>query len=251
MSACLLAFDTSTEVLALAVDGPQGGFTEQAAGGAAASAALLPALQALMQRAGVAMHQVQAIAFGQGPGAFTGLRTSCAVAQGLGLGLDRPVLPLDSLLLVAEDARGQLAADDIDLLVLVDARMDEVYAGLYRWTGQAWRVLQPPGLYSLPGLAGLLATVEPDRPVAVAGSALNALGERLGLPAGAAWRRCPQEADRAAALLQLARRAWADDAAVDAAQALPLYLRDKVAQTTAEREALKRAAAGATPAQGA
>jgi tRNA threonylcarbamoyladenosine biosynthesis protein TsaB len=247
----LLAFDTSTEVLALAVHGPQGAFTERAAGGAAASAALLPALQALMQRAGVAMHQVQAIAFGQGPGAFTGLRTSCAVAQGLGLGLDRPVLPLDSLLLVAEDARAQLAADDLDVLVLVDARMDEVYAGLYRWTGQAWQVLQPPGLYSLPGLAGLLTAVEPDRPVAVAGSALNALGERLGLSAGAGWRFCPQETDRAVALLQLARRAWADGAAVDAAQALPLYLRDKVAQTTAEREALKRAAAGATPAQGA
>jgi tRNA threonylcarbamoyladenosine biosynthesis protein TsaB len=238
----LLAFDTSTEVLALAVDGPQGGFTELAAGGSAASAALLPALQALMQRAGVAMPQVQAIAFGQGPGAFTGLRTSCAVAQGLGLGLDRPVLALDSLLLVAEDARQQLASDDIDLLVLVDARMDEVYGGLYRWSGQGWQVLQAPGLYSLPGLAGLLACVVPERPVAVAGSALKALGERLGLPDQAPWRRCPDEADRATALLHLARQAWADGAAVDAAQALPLYLRDKVAQTTAEREASKRAA---------
>jgi tRNA threonylcarbamoyladenosine biosynthesis protein TsaB len=244
----LLAFDTSTEVLALVVDGPQGAFAEQTAGGAAASAALLPALHALMQRAGVAMHQVQAIAFGQGPGAFTGLRTSCAVAQGLGLGLGRPVLPLDSLLLVAEDARGQLAADDLDVLVLVDARMDEVYAGLYRWAGQAWQVLQAPGLYSLPGLAALLAAVAPGRPVAVAGSALNALGDRLGLPVDAAWQRCPQVVDRAAALLQLARRAWADGVAVDAAQALPLYLRDKVAQTTAEREALKRAASGAAPA---
>ena len=233
---CVLAFDTSTERLALGLHGPGGSLTRLADGGAAASATLLPHIHALLAQARLGLADVDAIAFGCGPGAFTGLRTACAVAQGLGLGLARPLLPIDSLLIVAEDARAQAAAEapEFDVGVAMDARMDEVYAGRYRWQAGRWRVLQAPALYSLPALAEAWSGKTRQ---ALAGSALAAFGLRLALPAG-----CPRvatEDDRASALLRLARLAALAGEGVDAAAALPLYLRDKVALTTSEREAAR------------
>lgn len=247
-AAPLLAFDTSTEALVVAVCGPAGGQTLIAAGGAAASAHLLPQALQLLAQAHLTLQDLRAIAFGSGPGAFTGLRTACAVAQGLGLGLGVPLLPLDSLLLVAEDARlqlqGQTAAVNAgggagDFVVVMDARMNEVYAGVYRWrpngpdTGPAgglWQALRPPALYDLDSLAQVWDGLA--RPV-VAGSALAAFGHLLQPPPHSIL--FPTEHDRGAALLRLAQRAWAAGQGVDAAQALPFYGRDKVAQTTQER----------------
>lgn len=240
MTAAVLAFDTSTEALAVALAAGGRTFTVLEAGGARASAALLPAVQRLLAAAGVDRHDLAAVAFGRGPGAFTGLRTSCAVAQGLGFGLGVPLLPLDSLLIVAEDARHQQgdAGAGFEVGVAMDARMDEVYAGRYAFDGHAWRVLEAPALMALP----VLARQWQAPPPVVAGSALAAFGDRLGLPPG--WAGVPSEHDRAAALLRLAQAAFAAGAGIDAADALPLYLRDKVAQTTAEREAARAAAAG-------
>ena len=236
---CVLAFDTSTDRLALGLQGAAGPFTVLAEGGAAASATLLPHIHALLAQAGLRLADVDAIAFGRGPGAFTGLRTACAVAQGLGLGLARPLLPIDSLLIVAEDARAQVAAQAprFDVGVAMDARMDEVYAGRYRWQAGRWRVLQAPALYSLPALAEAWSG---EARQALAGSALAAFGPRLALPAG-----CPRvasECDRAGALLRLALLAALAGEGVDAAAGLPLYLRDKVALTTSEREAARTVA---------
>ena len=239
---CVLAFDTSTEKLALGLQASAGAFTRVAAGGPQASATLLPQVQTLLDRAGLRYADIDAIAFGRGPGAFTGLRTSCAVAQGLGFGLDRPLLPIDSLLIVAEDARAQAGlatGTDGDVAVAMDARMDEVYAGRYRWQAGRWQVLQAPALYTLPALSEAWAGLSCQ---AVAGSALTAFGSRLALPAAAL--RFEREDDRAAALLRLAVRAAQAAEGIDAAAALPLYLRDRVALTTREREAA-RAAAGA------
>jgi tRNA threonylcarbamoyladenosine biosynthesis protein TsaB len=233
----LLAFDTSTEVMAVAVRGPGGDHATLLPGGARASAGLLPAIHALLAEAGLRLADVDAIAFGQGPGAFTGLRTSCAVAQGLGFGLDRPLLALDSLLLVAEDARLQVAAQasPFEVGVAMDARMDEVYAGRYRWANERWHTVAPPALYTLPALAQSWSAA-PDW---VAGSAWAAFGARLGLPAG---QPCVAlERDRPAALLRLAQASFDAGQAIAATDALPLYLRDKVALTTTEREALKSA----------
>lgn len=240
---CVLALDTSTERLALGLQGRGGSWTLLADGGAAASATLLPHIHALLAQAGLRLADVDAIAFGRGPGAFTGLRTACAVAQGLGLGLARPLLPIDSLLVVAEDARLQAAphGDTLEVSVAMDARMDEAYAGRYRWHEGRWRVLQAPMLVGLPALAAAWAD-EPRQ--LLAGSALDAFGPRLGLPA-----TCPRvatERDRAGALLRLALQAALAGAGVDAAAALPLYLRDKVALTTQERELARAAAAAAT-----
>jgi tRNA threonylcarbamoyladenosine biosynthesis protein TsaB len=236
----LLAFDTATETLVAAACGPHGRSAAAAPGGAAATAGLLPLAEAQLAAAGLGYADLDAIAFGRGPGAFTGLRTSCAVAQGLGFGLGRPLLPIDSLLVVAEDARVRAGiAQDRDAIVAVamDARMDEVYAARYAWHGGRWQVLDAPALYTLPALA---AAWQDSAATLLAGNAAAVFGERLVHPRGAL--ACDPERDRAGALLRLAEAAWAEGAAIDPALALPLYLRDKVALTTAEREQARAAA---------
>jgi tRNA threonylcarbamoyladenosine biosynthesis protein TsaB len=253
----LLAIDSATERLALAAidDGRMAGEAVVRAdcridhldldGGAAASAQALPMLMALLQRLGWTFADLDAIAFGRGPGGFTGLRTACAVAQGLAWGQGIPVVPVDSLAIVAEDAarHAGLAAGAV-VWVAMDARMDEIYAGCYRDGGDAgWQPVVAP---SLTTPEALHAVWREAPPAVVAGSALAAFGERL--DTGAA-QRAPQEHGRAAALGWLAAAGFARGDGVPADQALPVYLRDKVAQTTAEREAAKvlRDAAGAGP----
>lgn len=221
----LLALDSSTDTMAVALVTPAQTLVFEAAGGAQASARLLPEVRRLLAQAGVALADLDAIAFGQGPGAFTGLRTACAVAQGLALGLDKPVLALDSLMLVAEDARTQGAGDEV--WVAMDARIGEIYAARYRHDGHAWQVLDAPALYAPAALTAHWGT-----PAAVAGTALTAYADVLG-PVSPAW---PQVASRAAALGALALAAWQRGETRDAAEALPVYVRDKVALTTAERE---------------
>jgi len=224
----LLALDSSTDMMALALVTPGQTQVFEAQGGAQASARMLPEVKALLAGAGLRMADLDAIAFGQGPGAFTGLRTACAVAQGLAFGLGKPVLAIDSLMLVAEDARGQGAGDDV--WVAMDARIGEIYAAHYRFTDGAWQAVEAPALYRPEALLAHWGT-----PAAVAGTALTAYAEALGtLPdAATAW---PQARSRAAALGALARAAWQRGATLDAAEALPVYVRDKVAFTTAERE---------------
>lgn len=229
----LLAFDTATEHLSIAVAAHGRVLTHEAAGGAQASATLIPAILALLAEAGVTLRALDAIAFGRGPGAFTGLRTACSVAQGLAFGAGKPVLAIDTLLAVAEDARA--GRDELDVWVAMDARMDEVYAARYRFAVGAWSVVDAPMLTTPEALN---ARWQAQPPQLVAGSALGAFGARLAL--GAAML-APEARPRAAAMLPLARALWAQGGAVDAAHALPLYLRDKVAQTTLEREALRAA----------
>jgi tRNA threonylcarbamoyladenosine biosynthesis protein TsaB len=244
MTPRLLALDTSTDRLAAALQTAAGRWCVNEAGGALASARLVPLLMSLLADAGVTLAQVQAIAFGQGPGAFTGLRTACAVAQGLALAGNTPVLAIDSLLIVAEDARHQAAAaglaTDGPWWVAMDARMDEVYAAAYRHdSSTGWQPLVAPRLWTLAALADTWATTPPAR---VAGNALAAFADRLPAPGAQAWPHCR---DRAAALLQLAAQAWQRGDRLAADEALPLYLRDKVALTTQERADRPRPAGAA------
>jgi tRNA threonylcarbamoyladenosine biosynthesis protein TsaB len=234
----LLALDSSTEELAVAVAAGELHWTRVVEGGVQASARMLPLALEGLAACGLGVHQLDAVAFGAGPGAFTGLRCACAVAQGLAFGARIPVLAVDSLMLVAEDARSVLPHGADPLWVAMDARMDEAYAACYRHDGTRWQVIDAPALYTLDALA---ARWRARPPQAVAGSAVRAFAGRL--PFGDAVTRADVE-NRAAALLRLALQRHVDGAAVDAAHAMPLYLRDKVALTTAERDAA-RAASGA------
>ena len=228
----LLAFDTSTETLSVAVQrgGPHAPAPLhcEAAGGAQASAALIPAIQDLLARAGLRLPQLDAIVFGRGPGSFTGLRTACSVAQGLALGAAVPVLAVDTLLAVAEEARYREGVTQV--VAVLDARMDEVYSAAYAYEAGRWR---QQGDFSL----GAPEAVVVPAGWALAGNALAAYGSRLA-PAAARIEALPC----AAAMLRLAPALIAAGQAGPAARALPLYIRDKVAQTTEERAALRAAA---------
>ncbi|WP_372526218.1 tRNA (adenosine(37)-N6)-threonylcarbamoyltransferase complex dimerization subunit type 1 TsaB [Piscinibacter sp.] len=231
----LLAFDTATEHMSIALGARGEVWVHEAAGGAQASASLIPSIMALLSGAGVSLRELDAIAFGRGPGAFTGLRTACSVAQGLAFGAGKPVLPIDTLLTVAEDAR--IARTPHSVWVVMDARMNEIYAAHYAFDGERWQTLAPPLLTSAVALNERWRCEAAD---VVAGTALGVFGEQL--DTGSA-RRAPQALPHARAMLPLARSLWEQGGAVDAALALPLYVRDKVAQTTAEREALRMAGA--------
>ena len=240
----VLAFDTSTDVLSVALGAPIHGehriWAHSGAGGAQASHTLIASVQDLLRQAGLRLQDVDAIGFGAGPGAFTGLRTACAVAQGLALGAGLRVVPVPSLLALAEEARfhQQCAARGPDLTVvsLLDARMGEVYAAAYAWRAGQWDTLRPPCLISPVHAATWLAEMPAD--TVVAGNALNAHPEVVGSRSSPAL---PAIGPTAQAIVRLAPAMLAAGLAVDAAEALPLYVRDKVAQTTLEREAAARA----------
>ncbi|MDO9316021.1 MAG: tRNA (adenosine(37)-N6)-threonylcarbamoyltransferase complex dimerization subunit type 1 TsaB [Burkholderiaceae bacterium] len=239
LTSCL-AFDTATEHLSIALQVGDAVWSRQGPGGAQASATLIPGIMDLLAQAGVGLRELDAIAFGRGPGAFTGLRTACAVAQGLAFGADKPVLPIDTLLAVAEDARMDGAAEDV--WVVMDARMDEIYAAHAVCEAGRWRYVTPPFLGTPQALNERWRSAPPR---ALAGSALAAFGDRL---ACGDAQRLPNALPRARAMLPLAVALWAQGGAVDAALALPLYLRDKVAQTMAERAAVKALAESAAAA---
>lgn len=238
----LLALDTSTDAMSIALLVAPAVHLHESAGGAQASARLLPQVLSMMQAAGCGFHELDAIAYGCGPGAFTGLRTACSVAQGLAFGAGVPVVPVDSLMLVAQDARRQLGDAAADVIwVAMDARMDEVYAGEYVWRQDRWQVRRAPALYAVEALAAVWAAAPP---VVVAGSAIEAFGSRL--PTRDA-RTVPVARSRAAALGEVAQQLWLQGVQVDATQALPVYLRDKVALTTEERDAARLAKEAALP----
>ncbi len=231
----LLAFDTSTDSMSIAVTDGARILQHTGAGAAQASSTLIPAIMDLLAQAGLALNQLDALAFGRGPGSFTGLRTACAVAQGLGLGAGIAVLPVDTLLAVAEEARFQRGApDELQLTAMLDARMDEMYVQRFAFSAGLWTPLSActltrPENLSQPTddlLAGNVFAVYADRLPAFTGTVQRVVA----LPT-------------ASALLRLAPALLARGEGVDAAQALPLYIRDKVALTTEERARIKAGAA--------
>ena len=222
----LLAFDTSTDTLFIAIQRGDAVWQHQAAGGANSSATLIPSIQQGLQTLDLQLTDLQALVFGRGPGSFTGLRTSCAIAQGLAFGAGLQVLPVDTLLAVAEEARHQHGVTDV--MAVLDARMSEVYHAGYRWTEGQWQDSTPLGLCAPEAL-------QVPTTATVVGNAHAAYPDRLA-PAAQHLQALPT----ATALLRLAPKLMADGHLIDAAYALPLYIRDKVAQTTAEREAARQ-----------
>lgn len=242
----LLAFDTSCDRMSVAVGAVRNGapqvWSHDGAGGAQASASLIPTIRGLMAQAGLDFADLDAIVFGRGPGAFTGLRTACAVAQGLAFGAraatggaSLPVLPLDTLLVVAEQARCVHAPQQAPwaVLAMLDARMDEIYRGSYLWDGASWHTVQAPALARPQDLHA-------DADQSLAGNVFEVYGERL--PADSSQARI-FALPSAIAMLRLAPALLARGQGVDPALALPMYIRDKVASTSSERAAAKAAAA--------
>lgn len=227
----LLAFDTSTDRLSVAVQHGARVCTHTGAGGAQASASLIPLLRRLLAEADLSLDALDALVVGRGPGSFTGVRTACSVAQGLAFGARAgqglPVLTVDTLLAVAEDARERHGCTQV--VAVLDARMNEVYAARYQfaagqWTGSGEFAVCAPEAVQVP--AGWT----------VAGNARSVYGERLA-PTAPHVEALPC----AAALLRLAPALLAQGLALAAGAALPLYVRDKVALTTAERAAAQGA----------
>lgn len=233
----LLAFETATEAcsVALYLDGE---VRERFGVAPRRHAELaLPWAQALLAEAGIARGQLDAVAVGRGPGAFTGVRLAIALAQGIALALDRPVVPVSTLAVLAAGAPGEGPAR---ILACIDARMGEVYAGAFVREGEqlaaldAERVL-PPETVELP----VGVSPGPWQGVGTGFAAgAGALGERL----GSRFERIDATAlPRAADLARLAAAAFARGAVLAPERVEPAYLRDNVALTLAEQQALRSA----------
>ncbi len=241
-----LAFDTSTDRMSIGVSDGARQWLYEGAGGPQSSTSLIPAILQLLADAGLRLDQLDAIAFGRGPGSFTGLRTACAVAQGLALGAGVPVLPVDSLLALAEEARFQWALENSvpqTITALLDARMDEMYVQHFRLNNGACHALAPcvlvrPEAFIFSTVLQAAEASDNGARHGLAGNVFDVYAARL--PALVSDCTRLTALPSAAAMLRLAPAMLAAGAAVDASQALPLYIRDKVALTTDERAEVKR-----------
>ena len=244
-----LAIETSTDMLSLALTSIHGDtvdvWAHTSEGGAKSSQLVLPEIVNLMEEAQIRFTDLTAVVFGKGPGSFTGLRTACSVAQGLAFGAGVLVLPIDTLLAVAEDARYQnvqqtqqqikLPEEVQRFFVAMDARMDQVYTAAYEWRSD-WQCVQAPSVSSPENSS---VPIEwKDLAFTTVGNAWDAFATRW--PAEFSGKHL-HAMPTAQALLRLAPFAWSQGLAVLPEEALPLYIRDKVAQTTQERAQLKLA----------
>jgi tRNA threonylcarbamoyladenosine biosynthesis protein TsaB len=234
----ILAIETSSELASCALLLDATVLSREAGGVRTHSQSVLPMVQDLLREAGIALADVAAIAFGAGPGSFTGVRTACGVAQGLAFGAGLPVVPLVTLEAMAEACRARSGASEV--LAVLDARMGEVYWAQYRYAGGAWQVVREPALSG------------PDavQPTPVDG--LAACGNGFAAyPDAFAGKAFAQDADtsvvpHARDMAPLGAAALAAGRGVAASQAQPLYLRNKVAFTSAERQVINAAKAGAS-----
>jgi tRNA threonylcarbamoyladenosine biosynthesis protein TsaB len=233
----ILVMETAHDPLSIALGAAGQSWVRDVPGGSASSRGVLPAVADLLTDAGLSLADLDVIAFGQGPGAFTGLRTACSVVQGLALGLGKPVLPLDTLMSVAEQVR-VLHPQAQRVLVVMDARMGEVYSAAYAWSDEAgdWMCVDGPTVLA-PALVVLPPAWCDGLPVWLGGNAAAALPDTLVVASQCRGGHC-DVAPHARALLTLGLRRFAQSGGRDAAQAVPRYVRDKVAQTMAERAAL-------------
>src|SRR5689334_16530303 len=142
----ILALDASTEYLSLALwlDGKV--YVRNLLAGQSHSQQILPLLRELLSEAKVELHDLDGIAFGAGPGSFTGLRIACGVAQGLAFGADLPVIGVSTLLALAHDTFTKNTAAT-HVIACMDARMGEVYHAAYARNNEAWDAISAPGLY--------------------------------------------------------------------------------------------------------
>jgi tRNA threonylcarbamoyladenosine biosynthesis protein TsaB len=221
----LIALETSTEYCSLAVLRGAKVFERSFHAGQRHSELALPALRELLQQAGLDMQAIEGIAYGAGPGSFTGLRIACGIAQGLALARNLPVAGIGTLLALAEDCGAN------KVIACLDARMGEVYHAAYRKSGGKWIEMHAPALYRPHGVP----QVE-GRDWVGCGSGFRVHAAALAQCYDGKISRTDADAiPNAAAMLRLAQPVFAAGQGVDAAAAVPIYVRDKVALKTSER----------------
>lgn len=181
---------------------------------------ILGMLEEVLAEAGLAIAELDAVAFCRGPGAFTGVRIACGVVQGIAFGADLPVAPLSTLAVLAQGALREHGAQRV--VAAIDARMSEVYIGEYRAVN-GLMTLQGEEAVAAPETLGPVA----GEPWVGVGTGWAAYGEalqaRLGTPM-AAFDALPRARD----CLPLAAAVLTEGRAVSAFEAVPVYLRDKV-----------------------
>ena len=222
----ILAIDTATEACsaALYADGEINQFYRVAP--REHSHIILPMIEQLLAEAEISLAQLDALAFGRGPGSFMGVRIAAGVTQGIAFARGLPVVPVSTLAAIAQTAHAETGTEHV--LAAIDARMNEVYWGAY--------VLSDDGCVHLQGSESVIAPERASIPAehewTGAGTGWSAYGEILNAaiaPAGLAG----QLNDCLPTAASIARLAAADFQAgrhVDASQAVPVYLRDNVAK---------------------
>ena len=228
----LLALETSTEYCSVALwqDGTVSERCELV--GQKHSEVLIAMLDALLRDAGCRIRDVDGIAFGKGPGSFTGVRIACGVAQGLALGADVSVVGVCTLQALAE------ASSKDKVIAALDARMGELYLAAYEKRNGEWTTVIEPCLCKAEAAPVVAGDDWFGTGSGFSTTPIPSPGGRGGLQArygkqltGVDAQAVPQ----AGAVAQIAAGEFAQGNAVDAALALPLYLRDKVALKTSER----------------
>ena len=223
----ILALDTSTEYLSLALLLDNEVITEDIHAGQTHSQLILPRIGEMLRKAGVALQDMDGIAFGAGPGSFTGLRIGCGVAQGLAFGANLPVAAVSTLMAIAQ------GTDATKVIACLDARMGEVYHAAYIKEGETWREVSAPGLYK----PELVPTLTGEGWTGI-GSGWAAYGEVLQTAyADQVDAVFAQAYPHALAIAELAEPMFAAGLGVPAAEAAPIYIRNKVALKTSERAA--------------
>ncbi|MFC0252483.1 tRNA (adenosine(37)-N6)-threonylcarbamoyltransferase complex dimerization subunit type 1 TsaB [Massilia consociata] len=234
----ILAIETSAELASCALLAGDHVIARSTAGVRTHSQSILPMVQELLREAGLQLSDCDAVAFGAGPGSFTGVRTACGVAQGLAFGAGLLVLPLVTLAAMAQACRERTGATEV--LAVLDARMGEVYWAQYRFIGDGtgaggWTEVAAPALCAPQAVAPL-----PAEGLAACGNGFAAYPEAFAGKAFAAGA-LDDIMPHARELALLAAPAFAAGQALPPAQAQPLYLRNKVAYTSAERQAINAA----------
>lgn len=203
-------------------------FVEEAIADNRHSEMLVPMIRRLLDRARLAPAQMDAFGFGQGPGSFTGIRIACGVVQGLAFASNRPVVPVPSLAALAEQS------NESRVIAALDARMGEAYLAAYARNGDDWDEVIAPRLADAGSLPPL-----PGRRWAATGSGFDRHAWLREAYRDSVEMRFEGDLPRAGAVARLASRRFARGAGIAAAEAAPLYLRDKVALTTEERRKAK------------
>jgi tRNA threonylcarbamoyladenosine biosynthesis protein TsaB len=229
----LLAIDTSADFCSVAASRGGDCFFRHERAGQRHAEMILGAVQSVLAEAGLALGDIEGIAFGSGPGSFTGLRVACGVTQGLALARGIGVVGVSTLLALAEESAETCAPESAPprVIACIDAHMGEVYHAAYRRIAAGWEALHPPGVY------------KPEAVPQVPGDGWTGCGSGFAAHGGGISRRYasqlaalhPGMSPTARAVLRLARPRFEAGDVLDAADAVPVYIRDKVAFKPGER----------------